>query len=112
MATPPRKVAASGWARCWSATTTAVSSIYAGKVGTGFDGATLRALHKRLSGIEQDRTPFTRDCIRETGTRWVRAEVVVQVGFTEWTRDGKLRYPRYTGLRTDKDPNDVVRETR
>jgi ATP-dependent DNA ligase len=38
--------------------------------------------------------------------------LVVQVGFTEWTRDGKLRHPRYTGLRTDKDPRDVVREAR
>jgi bifunctional non-homologous end joining protein LigD len=86
--------------------------VYAGKVGTGFDDATLRSLHKRLSVIEQDRSPFNRGLVRETGTRWVRPELVAQVGFTEWTRDGKLRHPRYTGLRTDKDPKDVVRETR
>jgi bifunctional non-homologous end joining protein LigD len=85
--------------------------IYAGKVGTGFDDATLRSLHNRLSGIELDRSPFTRRSIREPGTRWVRPELVAQVGFTEWTRDGKLRHPRYIGLRTDKNPKDVVRET-
>jgi bifunctional non-homologous end joining protein LigD len=86
--------------------------VYAGKVGTGFDEATLRSLHERLSPIEQDTPPFTRGLVHESGARWVRPELVVQIGFTEWTRDGKLRHPRYQGLRTDKDPGDVVRETR
>jgi bifunctional non-homologous end joining protein LigD len=86
--------------------------VYAGKVGTGFDEATLRSLHERLSAIEQDAPPFTRGLPRETGARWVRPELVAQIGFTEWTRDGKLRHPRYQGLRTDKDAGDVVRETR
>jgi bifunctional non-homologous end joining protein LigD len=86
--------------------------VYAGKVGTGFDEATLRSLHERLSGIEQDAPPFTRGLRHEAGARWVRPELVAQIGFTEWTRDGKLRHPRYQGLRTDKDAGDVVRETR
>jgi bifunctional non-homologous end joining protein LigD len=85
--------------------------VYAGKVGTGLDHATLRHLHKRLSAIEQDRSPFTRGVLREAGTRWVRPELVAQIGFTEWTRDGKLRHPRYIGLRADKSPKDVVKET-
>jgi DNA ligase D-like protein (predicted ligase) len=86
--------------------------VYAGKAGTGFDEATLRSLHERLSAIERDAPPFTRGLVRETGARWVRPELVAQIGFTEWTRDGKLRHPRYQGLRTDKDAGDVVRETR
>ncbi len=86
--------------------------VYAGKVGTGFDEATLRGLHQRLSGIERDTTPFTRGLVRERDARWVSPEVVVQIGFSEWTRDGKLRHPRYQGLRTDKEPGDVMRETR
>jgi DNA ligase D-like protein (predicted ligase) len=86
--------------------------VYAGKVGTGFDEATLHSLHERLSPIEQDTPPFTRGLVRENGARWVRPELVAQIGFTEWTRDGKLRHPRYQGLRTDKNPDDVVRETR
>jgi DNA ligase D-like protein (predicted ligase) len=86
--------------------------VYAGKVGTGFDEATLRRLHERLSAIEQAAPPFSRGLVRENGARWVRPELVAQIGFTEWTRDGKLRHPRYLGLRTDKDPGDVVRETR
>ena len=85
--------------------------VYAGKVGTGFDEATLHSLHERLSPIEQDSPPFTRGLVREKSAHWVRPELVAQIGFTEWTRDGKLRHPRYQGLRTDKDPGDVVRET-
>ena len=86
--------------------------VYAGKVGTGFDQATLRSLHERLSDIEQDAPSFTRGLRHEAGARWVRPELVAQIGFTEWTRDGKLRHPRYQGLRTDKDAGEVVRETR
>jgi DNA ligase D-like protein (predicted ligase) len=85
--------------------------VYAGKVGTGFDEATLHSLHERLSPIEQDTPPFTRGLVHEKSVHWVRPRLVAQIGFTEWTRDGKLRHPRYQGLRTDKDPNDVVRET-
>ncbi len=80
-------------------------------MGTGFDEATLHRLHARLSAIARDTPPFTRGLRREAAVRWVRPELVVQIGFTEWTRDGKLRHPRYLGVRTDKDPADVVRET-
>ncbi len=86
--------------------------LYAGKVGTGFDEATLHRLHERLSAITRDTPPFTRGLVREAGAHWVRPEMVVEIGFTEWTRDGKLRHPRYRGMRADKDPADVVRETR
>jgi DNA ligase D-like protein (predicted ligase) len=85
--------------------------VYAGRVGTGFTEAVLRSLHERLTAIEQDAPPFTRGLARETGARWVHPDLVAQIGFTEWTRDGKLRHPRYQGLRTDKDAADVVRET-
>ena len=69
------------------------------------------SLHERLSAIERDTSPFTRGLIRQVGTHWVDPKLIAQVGFTEWTRDGKLRHPRYTGLRTDKNPEQVVRET-
>ena len=84
--------------------------MYAGKVGTGFDTATLRSLHEQLSVIEQDTPPFAGEDVHEPDAHWVRPKLVAQVGFTEWTRDGKLRHPRYTGLRTDKEPAEVVRE--
>ncbi|MDQ3932625.1 MAG: non-homologous end-joining DNA ligase [Actinomycetota bacterium] len=83
---------------------------YAGKVGTGYDERTLRALRARLDDLEQDRPPFDED-VREREAHWVQPRLVCEVGFTEWTDDGKLRHPRYLGLRGDKDPGDVVRET-
>jgi DNA ligase D-like protein (predicted ligase) len=86
--------------------------VYAGKVGTGFDTATLRRLHERLSRIEQQASPISKGLAREPSAHWVRPKLVAQVAFSEWTRDGKLRHPRYLGLRTDKSPAEVVRETR
>jgi DNA ligase D-like protein (predicted ligase) len=83
---------------------------YAGKVGTGFDHHTLRELGERLRKLEQDESPFEPFKPVPPGTHWVRPELVAQIGFTEWTRDGRLRHPRYLGLRDDKPARDVVRE--
>jgi bifunctional non-homologous end joining protein LigD len=83
---------------------------YAGKVGTGFDHDTLRQLGARLRELEQDASPFEPFKPVPPGTRWVRPELVAQVGFAEWTRDGRLRHPRYIGLREDKPAAEVVRE--
>jgi DNA ligase D-like protein (predicted ligase) len=82
---------------------------YAGKVGTGYDTLTLIELGNRLQSLETDRSPFA-EPIREKGAHWVRPELVAEVGFTEWTSDGKLRHPRFLGLRDDKAPVEVVRE--
>jgi DNA ligase D-like protein (predicted ligase) len=82
---------------------------YAGKVGTGFDEATLRALTAKLTELEQDTSPFA-DPVPERRIHWVRPELVAQIGFSEWTGDGKLRHSRFEGLRDDKKPTDVARE--
>jgi bifunctional non-homologous end joining protein LigD len=83
---------------------------YAGKVGTGFDHDTLRRLGERLRRLERDTPPFVDVHPVPPGTRWVRPKLVAQVAFTEWTRDGRLRHPRFLGLRDDKRPREVVRE--
>jgi bifunctional non-homologous end joining protein LigD len=83
---------------------------YAGKVGTGFDRRTLQTLGKQLRDLEQDEPPFVDVHPIPRSTHWVRPELVGQIGFTEWTRDGRLRHPRYLGLRDDKSASEVVRE--
>ena len=83
---------------------------YAGKVGTGFDHDTLRTLGERLRELARDEPPFVDVHPIPRGTRWVEPELVAQIAFTEWTRDGRLRHPRYLGLRDDKPARDVVRE--
>lgn len=84
---------------------------YAGKVGTGFDEATLRDLGARLRELRRDDSPFADvSSIRERGVTWVEPVLVAQVGFSEWTRAGRLRHPRYLGLRDDKAAREVMRE--
>jgi bifunctional non-homologous end joining protein LigD len=83
---------------------------YAGKVGTGFDRETLHDLARRLRPLRRERSPFADDDVPARATTWVEPELVVQVGFTEWTGHGRLRHPRYLGIREDKDAREVVRE--
>lgn len=82
---------------------------YAGKVGTGYDQATLDRVGDLLEARERRTCPFD-DHVKESPATWVTPDLVAQIGFTEWTRDGRLRHPRFLGLRDDKDPADVVRE--
>jgi DNA ligase D-like protein (predicted ligase) len=82
---------------------------YAGKVGTGFTQATLRDLAGKLAELTRDDSPFA-DQIKERNVTWVEPKLVAQIGFSEWTRDGRLRHPRFLGLRDDKAPEEVVRE--
>jgi DNA ligase D-like protein (predicted ligase) len=82
---------------------------YAGKVGTGFDQRTLNLLGDKLERLERPTSPFDlggppRDA------HWAKPELVAEIGFAEWTRDEKLRQPRYQGLRDDKSAREVVRE--
>jgi bifunctional non-homologous end joining protein LigD len=83
---------------------------YAGKVGTGYDRRTLDDLSKRLAKIERKTPPFSSDLLPRKGAHWVSPELVAEIGFSEWTRGGKLRHPRFIGLRRDKPPREVVRE--
>ena len=84
---------------------------YAGKVGTGFSTATLRSLHESLSALERGTSPFTSGKPPQAGVHWVEPRLVAQIAFAEWTSDALLRQPRFEGLRDDKDPAEVVRET-
>ena len=83
---------------------------YAGKVGTGFTRDTLRDLAARLAPLRRDDSPFA-DAPRLRSATWVQPELVAQIGFAEWTRDGRLRHPRFLGLRDDKAAREVVRES-
>ena len=84
---------------------------YAGKVGTGFDQATLRSLRASLGKLDRDTPAFERGHPPVAGVHWVEPRLVGQIAFAEWTDDGLLRQPRFQGLREDKDAADVVRET-
>jgi bifunctional non-homologous end joining protein LigD len=70
--------------------------LFAGKVGTGFDSKLLRDLRARLDRLEVASPPFTGGKgLPRIRAHWVRPEILVEVGFIEWTVHGKLRHPRF-----------------
>jgi len=84
---------------------------YAGKVGTGFDTETLHELGATLRRLAREDPPFADPGqIKERGVTWVEPKLVAEIGFTEWTRDGRLRHPRFLGVRDDKAASEVIRE--
>jgi bifunctional non-homologous end joining protein LigD len=82
---------------------------YAGKVGTGFDEGELDRLAELLKPLARRTSPF-RGRQPARGAHFVEPQLVCEVEFGEWTRDGRLRHPSYEGLRDDKPPEEVVRE--
>ncbi len=86
--------------------------VFAGKVGTGFDTQLLTDLRSRLDQLEIPKPPFTKGKgLPRVRFHWVKPEIVVQVAFIEWTAHRKLRHSRLVGIRNDKSPREVVRET-
>lgn len=83
---------------------------YSGRVGTGFDARALALLVERMAPLAQAESPFDAGSVPR-GAQFVAPELVVEVRFGEWTEDGIIRHPVYLGLRTDRDPTTVVRET-
>jgi ATP-dependent DNA ligase len=84
--------------------------VFAGKVGTGFDRKLLRELRDRLDALELPKPPFTiAKGLPRVRAHWVKPEVVVSVGFIEWTVHGKLRHSRLLGVRADRAPHEVTR---
>lgn len=97
---------------------------FAGKVGTGFDTASLKSLHQKMRALHRATCPFANLPEKQQGRwrqnitpremkrcHWITPALVCQVRFGEWTRDGKLRQPVFLGLREDKEAREVVRET-
>jgi bifunctional non-homologous end joining protein LigD len=83
---------------------------YVGSVGTGFSTKLLSELSARLRKMERKTSPFANEVDVRPRPHWASPELVVEVRFSEWTRDGYLRQPAYLGLRPDKRARDVVAE--
>jgi bifunctional non-homologous end joining protein LigD len=83
---------------------------YAGNVGTGFDQKTLTQLRERLGALVAPRSPFGAGTGIPRTANWVRPELVCEVAFGEWTRDGRVRHSVFHGLREDKPPRRITRE--
>jgi bifunctional non-homologous end joining protein LigD len=84
---------------------------YAGNVGTGFNEQTLRELRARLDLARAERSPFAADSGAPRTAHWVQPELVCEVSFGEWTREGRVRHSVFQGLRDDKPADAITRET-
>lgn len=85
---------------------------YAGRVGTGFSGDELDRLSQKFKSLARKTPPLKGEvpaAIRRKA-QWLKPELVAQVAFAEFTRDGSVRHARYLGLREDKKAETVVRE--
>jgi bifunctional non-homologous end joining protein LigD len=84
---------------------------YAGRVGTGFNRDAAIILQKKLEKLRVKSSAFVSVPAKEQrDTRWVSPEIVCEIEFTEWTRDGYLRHPSFQGLREDKPAKDITRD--
>jgi bifunctional non-homologous end joining protein LigD len=83
---------------------------YVGHTGTGFSERELERLARMLRPLETAACPFAIRPRANERPHWTRPDVVVSVGFTEWTDDGVFRHPKYLGVRDDVDPRSVRRE--
>lgn len=83
---------------------------YAGKVGTGFDHDTLKTLRRKMDKLKRKSPPVAEENLPAGGVHWISPQLVAEIGFTEWTDKGRLRHPRFIGLRRDKPASEVKRE--
>ena len=87
--------------------------IYAGRAGTGFSTKARVELKKMIDKIARPTKPFA-EIPRDPGLRravWAEPKLVGEVAFAEWTNENIIRHPSFQGLREDKNPKDVIRET-
>ncbi|WP_309086109.1 DNA ligase D [Chelativorans sp.] len=87
--------------------------VHAGRVGTGFSHVLAQELFNRLDKIRIPKSPFSKKLTAEEarGAKFVRPELVAEVEFRTWTAENLIRHASFRGLRDDKEPKEVTRET-
>jgi len=83
---------------------------FAGHAGSGFDEKGLKAMYAKLKPLITDGSPFARKPRTNMPVTWVKPELVVEVKFSEWTKDKLMRQPVVLGLSEGKAPSAVVDE--
>jgi bifunctional non-homologous end joining protein LigD len=84
---------------------------YAGRVGTGFNGDSLKMIAANFSKLGASKPAFAnppggRDAI---GVHWLKPVLVAEVKFAQWTSGGLARHASFVGLRDDK-PAKLIRQ--
>ena len=84
---------------------------YSGHVGGGFSFDLLQKVYDQLKPLIQKKSPFKPVPKTNTSPTWVKPKLVGEVSFSEWTKDSIMRQPIFQGLRVDKNPIAVKKET-
>ncbi|QGZ31035.1 DNA ligase D [Stutzerimonas stutzeri] len=86
--------------------------IYAGKVGTGFNQATLQSLHAKLKPLKTGKSPLAKPAPAADvrGAHWLKPELMCEVAYAEMTRQGVIRHSVFHGLRADKPAEAITQE--
>lgn len=85
--------------------------VYAGNVGSGFTQQSLKAVFEKIKPLITKKATLG-DVPKDIGeVTWIKPELVCVVKFTSWTNDGRLRAPVFMGMKTEVEPEEVVRET-
>jgi bifunctional non-homologous end joining protein LigD len=86
--------------------------VYAGRVGTGFDQASLNAIYAQLTALERTDSPLQKPLTsaQARGVHWVEPRLVGEVQFAQWTREGLVRQAAFVGMRTDKPAEQIIHE--
>ncbi len=86
--------------------------VYAGRVGTGFDQAALKAIYAQLTPLERKASPLEKPLTsaQARGVHWVEPTLVGEVQFAEWTREGVVRQAAFVGMRSDKPAAQIIHE--
>ncbi len=84
--------------------------IYAGSVGTGFDDRLLRETMRRIDPLRTTKCPFLHRPVEKRDALWLDPQVIVEIKFMDWTRDGHLRTPVFLRFRDDKVPSEIMKE--
>ncbi|MFL1389959.1 DNA ligase D [Pseudomonas tritici] len=86
--------------------------VYAGRVGTGFDQASLKSIYAQLTPLECSTSPLEKPLTsaQARGVHWVQPTLVGEVQFAEWTQEGVVRQAAFVGMRTDKPAAQIIHE--
>lgn len=82
--------------------------IHLGNVGTGFSDASLRMIMQTLKSRQTKSKSIPGEVKAPTPIKWVKPELVAEIGFMSMTKDNKLRFPRFIRIRPDGNPSDCT----
>ena len=87
--------------------------VYAGRAGTGFNKRNTEELITKFSDLKMKNSPFANPPRERSNEKitWLEPELVAEIKFAEWTEDNQLRHASFKGLREDKNPKGIKRES-